>query len=256
MIIGAQLFTIRDFIQTEKDFYESMKKISQIGFTCVQLSSQGDIPVASMKKACDEFGLDIVTTHVKPSEMILSDINRVIEEHKILGARYVGLGSMPKEYKDGKEGIERFIADFTTPAKKIADAGMKFMYHNHNFEFEKIDGKLMFDYFIEGFPKELVGYTLDTYWVQAGGADPMHWLRKLSGRIDTIHFKDMCIVDREMRMAPIMEGNLNWSEIFKAAKDGGAKWAFIEQDRCYDVDPFECLKTSFDNLMKVRAQFE
>jgi len=90
--------------------------------------------------------------------------------------------------------------------------------------------------------------------VQAGGAEPTHWLRKCAGRMPVIHFKDMCITpDREMRMAPIGEGNLNWPALLDAANTGQTEYAFIEQDATYDRDPFECLASSFRYLRSLGA---
>ena len=185
----------------------------------------------------------------------MNETEAVIIEHRVLGAGYIGIGGTPTEHRGDAAGIQKFIGDFTPAAKKIADAGMKFMYHNHHFEFEKFDGKTMFDRVTDGFAANLAGVTLDTYWVQAGGADPAFFLRKLAGRVDTIHFKDMSITKNAdggvvQTMAPILEGNLNWQAIFDACKDAGVKYTFIEIDDCSGNDPFDWLKISYDNLYK------
>jgi len=104
------------------------------------------------------------------------------------------------------------------------------------------------DYLADNFPD--AGFTIDTYWVQAGGSDPAYWIKKLAGRVDCIHLKDYVIVDGQPRMAEILEGNLNWDAIFDAAKTAGVKYALVEQDDAYVGDPFECLNTSFKNLKK------
>ena len=94
------------------------------------------------------------------------------------------------------------------------------------------------------------GFTLDTFWVQAGGGDPAYWLRRLSGRVDCVHFKDMeySPEDKAVRMAAIGDGNMNYPEILRACEDAGVQYAFVEQDNCYGVDPFLCLKRSYDWL--------
>ncbi len=90
---------------------------------------------------------------------------------------------------------------------------------------------------------------IDTYWIQAGGGDPAEWVRKCAGREPLLHLKDMCVTtDREIRMAEIGEGNLNWPAILSAAEEGGVEFALVEQDSCYDRDPFECLEISYRNL--------
>jgi sugar phosphate isomerase/epimerase len=121
------------------------------------------------------------------------------------------------------------------------------MYHNHAFEFEKRDGKLLMDYLAEGFPADTMGFTLDTYWVQVGGGCPAAWLRKLKGRVDVIHLKDMSWRGGNIYMSEIMEGNLDWPGIYAAGVEAGVKYAMVEQDDCYGADPFDCLRTSFNN---------
>jgi sugar phosphate isomerase/epimerase len=121
------------------------------------------------------------------------------------------------------------------------------MYHNHDFEFEKRDGKLIMDRLAEGFPAEMMGFTLDTYWVQAGGGCPAAWLKKLKGRVNVIHIKDMAWKAGKIIMSEVMEGNLNWPGIIEAGKEAGVLYAMVEQDDCYGACPFDCLRTSFIN---------
>ena len=94
------------------------------------------------------------------------------------------------------------------------------------------------------------GITLDTYWAQAGGADPAQWLRRLDGRVNCVHFKDMVFSpeDKGVRMAAIGEGNMNYPEILKACDDAHVEYGFVEQDNCYGEDPFLCLKRSYEYL--------
>ena len=124
------------------------------------------------------------------------------------------------------------------------------MYHNHHMEFARFDGKTFLDLLCETFTPEECGVTLDTSWVQAGGGDPAYWLRRLSGRVDCVHFKDMVFSpeDKAVRMAAIGDGNMNYPEILRACEDAGVQYAFVEQDNCYGVDPFLCLKRSYDWL--------
>ena len=243
MKIGAQLYTVRAFTQTAEDFAATIKKVADIGYEYVQVSGIGPIPAQQVADICKANGIKIIITHSSPAR-IKDDTDALIAEHRIMGANYIGIGAMQGERS--LEGIKRFIADYTPAAEKIHAAGMTFMYHNHAFEYEKFDGKLMMDYFFDGFPK--MGFTLDTYWVQAGGADPAAWIKKLSGRVDVVHYKDMAYADNQVMMAEVMEGNLNWESIFAASREAGVKYAMVEQDDSYGKDPFQCLKTSYDNL--------
>ena len=99
---------------------------------------------------------------------------------------------MPKKYCT-PEWLSHFAEDFKEPAKKIAAAGKRLMYHNHNIEFQRFHGKLVMDTLLESFSPEELGFTLDTYWVQMGGADVCDWIEKLADRIPCVHLKDMAV---------------------------------------------------------------
>ena len=261
MKIGAQLYTIREFTQNSSDFATSMSKIAKIGYDCVQISGVGsEITAEEIAAICKANNLEIVITHTPPAR-ILNDTETVINEHKLLGTKYIGIGAMPwDKYEHTKQGFASFVKDLTPAAGAIKEAGLQFMYHNHDFEFIKFDGKTGMDFLAENIPS--AGFTLDTYWVQMGGRDPAEWLEKLAGRVDVIHLKDAIYSGdnrdgycafwlgdhRARRMAEVFEGNLDWDAIFRASKLAGVKYAMVEQDDCYGKDPFQCLETSYRNL--------
>jgi sugar phosphate isomerase/epimerase len=246
--IGAQLYTVREFCKNITDFKKTMKKVADIGYTCVQVSGVGgEITPEQIRETADNYGLDIIITHTNPLR-ILEHTDDVIADHRTLGAGYIGIGMMPEQYRFSLEGTKRFIDDYNAVAKKISGTGLKFMYHNHALELEKFGGEYVLDIFADGIPE--MGFTLDVYWLAFGGGDPALWLRKYPGRVDCIHYKDMRMEGTKQMMCEVMEGNLNWAEIFAASKQSGVKWAFVEQDDCYGADPFKCLEISFNNLSK------
>lgn len=248
MVIGAQGYTIRTYTQTERDFRIAMRRIAQIGYTAVQLSAIGPIAPEAARKICDENGLSIVLTHTNPERMI-TDPEGVIRDHDILGCDYIGVGSMPERYRS-TDWIDRFAEDFTAPAKKMRDAGKLLMYHNHNFEWEKLpDGRRILDVLLDAMPADLMGVTLDTYWVQAAGADVYAVIDRLKDRIPCVHLKDMAVKGFEQRMAAVGEGNMDFPKILKQLeKLGKTKYLLVEQDNCYGDSPFACLKRSYDYL--------
>lgn len=251
MILGAQTYTIRQHTQTAADFDASMAKIAQIGYTQVQLSAVGPIPAEELRSICDRHGLQIVLTHTSP-DRILHETEAVIREHDILGCKYVGIGAMPKEYRTG-ETVTQFAQDFTLPARKLRDAGKLLMYHNHNFEWERISGKTkLIDVLLETMPAELMGVTLDTYWVQAAGADIMTWIELLRDRIPCVHLKDMTVCGMQSRFAPVGEGNIDFPRILaRLAEIGKTEHILVEQDDGYGADMFECLRTSYMNVKEM-----
>ncbi len=90
-----------------------------------------------------------------------------------------------------------------------------------------------------------MGFTVDTFWVQAGGGDPAQWLEKLAGRIPCIHLKDYAY---GRTMAVIGEGNINFDRVFEKAEAGGTQYMLVEQDNCNGEDPFDCLARSYAYL--------
>ena len=252
MIIGAQLYTLRNHCKTPEDLAETIKRVADMGYTAVQLSGVCDYDPKWMKDLLDECGIIAPLTHFN-YDRIMQGTEATIEFHRVFGAPYIGIGSIPNFKKSGCDLAiyEKFIADAVPAAKKIKDAGMKLMYHNHNMEFMRLaSGKLLIEDICDRIPADEMGITLDCYWVQAGGGDPVQWIEKLRGRLDCIHFKDMCWspADLAIRMAPVGSGNMNYEAIVRASEEAGCKYAFVEQDRCYEDDDFECMKRSYDYL--------
>ncbi len=121
MIIGAQLYTVRNYIQTEKDIERTMKKIAEIGYTTVQISAIGKISPERLREICDQNGLKIVLTHTNP-DRILNETEEVIKEHDVLGCDHIGIGAMPEKYRTA-EWIAMFGEDYKLPAQKDCCGG-------------------------------------------------------------------------------------------------------------------------------------
>ncbi len=246
MTVGAQLYTLREYTQTEKDLDFSLARVAEMGYRTVQISAIGPIAPKTVRSLCDRYGLSIVLTHTDPNR-ILHDTQRVIEEHDEMGCKYIGLGMMPQKYAS-PHWLSHFAEDFLPAARQIAAAGKLLMYHNHNIEFQKFNGKLVLDTLLESFAPEELGFTLDTYWVHLGGADVCAWLKKLQGRTPCIHLKDMAVRGWDPIMAPVGEGNLNFDAILETCQAlGGVEYLLVEQDVC-QTSPFDCLQSSFNYL--------
>lgn len=246
MKTGAQLYTVRLFTQSVPDFQETMRRVAAIGYKTVQLSAIGScITPQIARETADEAGLEIALTH-SDLNRILNDTEKLIRDHEVMGCKYIGIGSMPEKYRN-PDWIKRFAVDFKEPARMIKDAGMRLMYHNHAFEFEKTEGRYLIDYLLDGFAPDELGITLDTYWVQTAGGDVCQWIERLKDRIPCVHLKDRGIVKGQEVMAPVMEGNMNFPAILKALEQTDCEYALVEQDTCQE-NPFVCLEKSWKNL--------
>jgi sugar phosphate isomerase/epimerase len=252
--VAAQMFTLRDFTKTEADFAESLKKISDIGYTAVQLSAvgcmNGDSPEVTAERAAQllaDNGLKCIATH-RGVDGIINDTQKEIDFHQTLGCDYAAVGSLGPYRKEGTAGYRRFVTDVREATQTLKAAGITFGYHNHSFEFEKSgEGrKTNYDILIEEAPE--LAMEVDFYWVVNAGIDPIDLIERCKGRLSVIHLKDMEVHPKDGPIiAAIGEGNINWPKIIPALQAAGTQWYAVEQDRCLR-DPFDCLRSSYDYL--------
>ena len=229
--LAAQLYTVRDFTNTPADIATTMKKVKQLGYDAVQCSALGAIDAHELKRIVDGEGLTICATHTDYDRM-RDEPQAVIDEHNLW---------------DCKQGYARFAKEASDVAKRLAEGGLTFSYHNHSFELERFNGRTGLEILYEDSDPQYFKSELDTYWIQHGGGDPAAWIRKLKGRADIVHLKDMAMDDRTQLFAEVGEGNLNWPAILDACKEAGTEWYIVEQDTC-QRDPFESLGISLKNL--------
>jgi sugar phosphate isomerase/epimerase len=253
MLIGAQLFTLRDFCKTTQDLDETLKKVADMGMTTVQLSGVCGYEAEWMDERLKAYGLTADITHFA-YDRIVKQPQETADFHNRMGCKYIGIGGMPQQYMlpYSPEKLDGFIAEIRPSVETFAANGNKFMYHNHNREFAMIEGKTVLEHLCDAFTPEQIGITADVYWMQYAGENPVKWLYKLAGRTDCVHFKDMFNDGNEKRMSWVGGGNMmNFEQIAAAFIDAGAKYAYVEQDDCYGEDPFECLKKSYAYLRSI-----
>lgn len=253
---AAQLYTVRDQMKTPQEIASGLECISRMGYKAVQISGIGrDEPIDphDLKELLDANNLEACATHIG-WDRLTNDLDAVIAEHKLWECPHVGIGGLPQEYRTSGDGYVRFASEASEVARKLAAADLGFIYHNHAFELRKFDGRTGLDILLSESDPEVFGFEIDTYWIQAGGGDPVQWIRKVSGRMKVVHFKDMGMSEApEAIMFEVGEGNLNWPEIIKACRETGVEWAPVEQDRC-QRDPFESLAISLANLKALGVQ--
>ena len=244
MEIGAQLYTVRDFCKTTEDLAETLKKIAEIGYKNVQVSGTCEYEAEWLAAELKKNGLKCVITHTPPAKL-LADAKKVAADHTIFGCDYVGLGGYRFDETEPEGTYENFVKTYTPVIEALQESGKYFMYHNHAREFQKLGDKLIMQHLADHFSSEVLGFTLDTYWVQVGGGDPAEWIRKLSGRVPCIHLKDCAYGPK---MAVVGEGNINFDRVFEEAEKAGTQYMLVEQDDCNGEDPFACLTRSYQYL--------
>lgn len=253
MILGAQFYTLRNCCKGLYGLEESMKKVADIGYKSIQLSGVCPYEGEWAAEKARENGLTIDITHYDYKK-ICNDTENTIKQHDAMNCKCIGIGSSP--YDKNREGLDKLCEEIAPAASKIAASGHKLMYHNHHFEFVKFDGKTFLEHLCDRFSPDEFGITFDTFWAQAAGADPAQWIKKLHGRLDRVHFKDMMVfigADPNNRLnlrriAPIGDGVMNYDAIIQACLDENVEIGYVELDDCYGADPFECLKKSYNYL--------
>lgn len=241
---GAQLYTLRNFLKTPESVEDSFAKLADIGFEAVQVSGIGaDVAPETTAELAAKFGLEIAATHFNWSRFV-AETDELIRIHKLWKCPHPAIGGLPGEYRS-LDGIKKFAAELQPVAAKLAAAGMDFSYHNHAHELVHFDGKPWLDHLYGSIPADQLKAEIDVYWIAVGGGDPAGWIRKLGPRQPLVHFKDFTYVpDFQSKFAAVGDGNLNWDAIFSACEEVKAEWLLIEQDNCYDEDPFACLARS------------
>ncbi len=253
-IIAAQLFTLREYTKTEEGLNKTLEKVKNIGYNAVQVSGIGPIEPEFVKECADRHDLIICATHIG-FDRLQNNLESVISQHKLWNCSYVGIGSMPEIYRADQGGYARFAKEASEYGRQLAKSGLTLIYHNHSFEFKKQGNITGMQILFEESDPDALQFELDTYWVQAGGADPVEWIKKMKGRMDVVHYKDMALGDQNQPiMAEVGEGNLNWKGILAASMEIDAKWCAVEQDVC-QRDPFESLQISRNNLAAMGCKF-
>lgn len=247
--LGLQLYSIRDALNTEDELKFAFSELAKYGYSEIELLG---LPLSYEKiyAAAKREGLELISSHCGWEEM-LSDTERIIETHKSLGIKHVGIGGFAGF--ESQKSLFEFIDKANETGRKLSEHGMKFIYHTHNGEFVKLDGKHIFSYLTEGFDQSCVSIELDVYWAQFAGVDVCDIIKKLKGRMDIIHLKDMaaCYHPGDLWFSDICEigfGNMNFDGIISEAEKIGVEHFVVEQDCNWRKSPLESAKESAQYL--------
>ena len=177
-----------------------------------------------------------------------NDRKGITEKLKTLGASFTALGAPPPEIRRA-EDFPALIQELEGYAREFAAEGIQFGYHNHDFEFQMLNGQSIYEHIFQHAPSLYA--EPDTHWIQRGGGDPASWIRKLKGRTPAVHVKDYLWRDNAPQYAEVGHGNLNWDAIFEACAYAGVEYYIVEQDQpTPGVDILDSVALSFDYLSK------
>ena len=254
-IMGIQLYTLRDYIQTAPDFDATLARLAKMGVTDVQISAIGDIPAETQREILQKHNMRVCVTH-KSFDRMKNDLAALIAEHKTIGCDALGLGSAPGEYRGSAEKMREFIAAATAIGAELKKHGMTFNYHNHDFEFHALpEGGSMMDILLAETDPETFRFIPDVMWAHYAGQDPAALLYKMKGRVKVLHFKDYILNDAgERQFVSLGRGRTNLRECYEAAKALEIPYILYEQDADWvNGDPFAAVEESWAFMKELEA---
>lgn len=238
MNVNLQLWSLRD--EAAKDFFGTLEKVAEMGYTGVEFAGFGDIPAEDMRKKLDELGLQGISAHVG-LDKLSEDLDGVIQYMKTIGGQYI---ICPGADVNSVKNAEKLALEFNEIGRKCLEQGLKFGYHNHDFEFRIDEGQYPLDVLFDCVDPKYVIQEPDIFWVAYAGLDAMEYLAQHKDRCPIIHLKQ--INGNENVNAG--DGHLD----FKAVKDMCPNAIFVyEQEEYPGGAPLECVKESAEYLLKL-----
>lgn len=248
--IYLQLYSVRDDIKA--NYQATIDTVANTGFTGVEAAGYNDgqfygMAPADFKKSIEDAGLEVLSSHAgRPLADNTKDTNwdevwkwwdTAIQAHKDAGMKYLVVAWIPtpKTLVD----LKAYCDYFNQVGEKCNAAGIRFGYHNHNFEFTEIEGEVMYDYMLKNTDPAKVFFQMDVYWVVRGGQSPVEYFNAYPGRFEILHIKD----NKELGQS----GMVGFDAIFKNIDKSGAKYLVVEVEK-YTGTPFEGIKESYNYL--------
>jgi sugar phosphate isomerase/epimerase len=254
---GLQLYTVRNDVA--KNLAGTLDYIAKAGYTQIELYGFdgkgffGKTP-KEFKAMFDGLKLTSPSGHYNFGQ-ILTDGNldlwkKTIEAANIMGNEYATIPWLDANQR-GADSFPKLLELVNKAAELTKAAGMKLAYHNHDFEFKKLDnGKSFLQSLLEGTDPSMVDFELDLYWVAYANEDPLAWFNKYPGRFTMWHVKDLTTnKEGKKESTQVGDGTIDFSKIFEHKKHAGLKYAFVEQE-AYTMPEEECIKRSIDYIKK------
>lgn len=267
--VGIQVYGLRNLLENTPDQFETvMKQVKEPGYEGVELAGTYGLEAAYIRDTLGETGLVPLSAHVPLVDM-MKDIDAVIKEYQTIGVSYLVVPYLPEEYRHNTPGYPVVIDAMKKIGAAVTDAGMKLLYHNHDFEFVTLaDGTFGFDDIYTRVPENLLRVEPDTCWIKVAGQDPAEYIRKYGSRCEIIHLKDfvkegqpknlykLIGIETEesgedtgmFEFRPVGFGQMLWEPVLDASLEAGAKWVVVEQDEHYDLPPLEAARRSREYL--------
>ncbi len=255
--LAIQLYTVRDAMSANPE--KTLERLATIGFTGLEIYAYnstffGKTP-QEFHRILKNTGLRVISSHHitgnfnKGQGTLLYNWEKSVEDLHFIGSEYMVCSYLFPQERN-LEDYKKLPELLENSGKVTKEAGIQFAYHNHDFEFEKFDdNRNVYDFILENSSPELVKMELDLYWISKAGIDPLMYFEKYPGRFPLWHVKDMKAGTKDF--TEIGNGTIDFERIFKAGKQAGLQYWFLEQDSS-DKDIFESICISNEFIAKNR----
>lgn len=241
--VGIQLYSVRD--RSEKDFLGTIKEIGEIGYRNVELAGYYGHSAKEVRKALEDAGLNAPSAHIGLSvgdDAIWDNLKKQVEYANELGLKRFIVPSYPLGDNPTLDDVNKMADNLEQAAKIVTASGLQFGYHNHEFEFQLVDGKFAIDHIFDRIPSDLLFAEFDLGWVKVAGQDPATYIKKYAGRLPVVHAKDF---KEDGTDTEIGKGSVDWDSALAACEEVGVEYVIIEQEH-YDVNSLESAKLNFE----------
>jgi sugar phosphate isomerase/epimerase len=225
--IGLQLYTVRD--DMKRDFEGTLRKVSEIGYKQVEFAGYFDRSPSDVRAILDRYHLDAPSAHIGTPDALSKDFDKTIENARIMGHKYLIVAYIEEKNRLPLDNYRRYADLFNHAGEQARKAGLRFGYHNHDFEFKPIDGQLPYDLLLQRTDPKLVTMEMDLFWVTKGGKNPLDYFARYPGRFEAVHVKDKD-ASPEGHMVDVGKGKIDFARIFAQQKKAGIRYFFVEHD--------------------------
>ena len=244
--VGIQLYSVRTDMLA--DAVGTLKQLAKIGYTQLESarSAKGSfygLQPKEIKKIAADLGMTVRSGHVHIDE----NWNKAIDEAGEAGQTYLVCSSMPSNGQT-IDNYKRVAEMFNKAGEECSKANLIFGYHNHEYEFDKVDGKILYDVLLDNTNPRHVKMEMDLGWLILSGGDPQAYFDKYPGRFPLWHLKDMDKVKKHS--TEFGEGDIDLAGLLKKGKKNGMKYFFVEQEE-YTKKPLESMEYDYQFLQKI-----
>lgn len=227
MKVALQLYSIRDILPGNIE--KCIAEVAEIGYDGVEIVNFGGDSLNEIVSAMRNNDLQVFSIHTDIHEVIACDAEK-LNYYAALGCRYMPISALPDDRLPGGDKYEETLCAIRNFSETAQGYGIKLLYHNHDFDFEKAGGRYKLDILYSDLPASILGAELDTCWIYTAGESPLDYYKKYSDRCPILHLKDCVPEGGRKGFRELGGGVINFGPIIKEAKRCGTEWLCIEQD--------------------------